>query len=618
MNLTKAVNEFVIKFANVNGSGSASANSMFAKSIFRMGIPVSPRNLFPSNIQGLPTWFEVRVSEKGYLGRRGHQVDMVVAMNPQTFGQDVDDLVSGGYIFYDSSRFVDHNNYRADIQWIGVPLTEIAAREYTNPKHRLLFKNIIYVGALAALLNIDLEVLKTLIEEQFAKKEKLIAPNINALTVGYQYASKNFNCPLDIHLQERDLIGDCILVDGNTAAGLGCVYAGATVVGWYPITPSTSLVEAFEKYCNLLRIDESGKKNFAIIQAEDELSAIGMTVGANWNGARGFTATSGPGISLMTEILGLAFFAEIPVVLFNVQRGGPSTGMPTRTQQSDLISCAYASHGDTKHVLFFPANPTECFEMAACAFDLAERLQTPVIVMSDLELGMNQWVSAPLVWSDSRTYDRGKVLRAKELESLKHFGRYGDVDGDGIGYRTIPGEHPDKGAYFTRGSSHNADALYSESSKDYVDNMNRLNVKFKTAASLVPVPIIKLEGEDNQYGIIYFGTTSEVIEEALDQLSVLLSNTAIKIDSLQIRAFPFPEAIYDFINAHEKVYVVEQNRDGQMRTLLITEGDMVPAKIKSLAHFDGLPITATFVSEAVAKDIKLIARENKFQSEVLS
>jgi len=618
MKLIKATNEFVIKFANVNGSGSASANSMFAKSIFRMGIPVSPRNLFPSNIQGLPTWFEVRVSEKGFLGRRGEKVDMVVAMNPQTFEQDIENLITDGFLFYDNSRYVDHTQYRQDIQWIGVPLTEIAAREYTNPKQRLLFKNIIYVGALAALLNIDLEVLKNLVAQQFAKKQKLIEPNVHALEVGYQYASTTFCCPLDIQLSARDLIGDKILVDGNTAAGIGCVYAGATVVGWYPITPSTSLVEAFEKYCQKLRIDDEGKKNYAIIQAEDELSAIGMTVGANWNGARAFTATSGPGISLMTEILGLAFYAEIPLVLFNVQRGGPSTGMPTRTQQSDLISCAYASHGDTKHVLLFPANPSECFEMAACAFDLAERLQTPVIVMSDLELGMNQWVTTPFNWNDTRNYDRGKVLRAADLESLKHFGRYGDVDGDGIGYRTIPGEHPEKGAYFTRGSSHNADALYSESSQDYVDNMNRLNVKFNTAASLVPVPILKLNGKDNAYGVIYFGTTTAVIEEAIVQLEQQLEEKALKFDQLQIRAFPFPDAVYDFINAHERVYIVEQNRDGQMRTLIINEGEMAPTKLKSIVHFDGLPITAPFVSEAIIEDIQHIDRENKFQSEALS
>lgn len=599
VNNIKAVNDFVIKFANVNGSGSASANSMFAKAIFRMGIPVSPRNLFPSNIQGAPTWYEVRVSEAGYLGRRGDSVDLIVAMNPQSFRQDVDNLLPGGYLVYDSTKYINHEIYRDDINWLGIPLTEITVREYEDPKQRFLFKNIIYVGALSALLDIDLSILKDNISNQFKGKEKLIAPNHKALDLGFNYAKKHFQCPLDIRLEARDLLGDSILIDGNTAAGIGCVYAGATVVGWYPITPSTSLIEAFEKYCNKLRLDEeTGKKNFAIIQAEDELSAIGITIGANWNGARAFTATSGPGISLMTEILGLAYYAEVPLVLFNIQRGGPSTGMPTRTQQSDITSCAYASHGDTKHILLFPSDPAECFEMAAESFDLAERLQTPIIIMSDLELGMNSWVSRPMIWDDKREYDRGKVLSSEDLAAMERFGRYQDVDGDGITYRTIPGVHPDKGSFFTRGSSHNTMAAYSESSPEYVKNMQRLLLKFKTAADLVPSPEFSGEGAD--YGVIHFGTTSLVMQEAVDQLA----ENGITLDTMRIRAFPFAESIFDFIQAHKKVYVVEQNINGQLRSLLINEGNLDSAKLSPLLHFDGMPITATFVSDSIADDLR--------------
>ena len=606
----KAINNFVVKFANVNGSGSASANALFAKAIFRMGIPVSPRNLFPSNIQGLPTWYEVRVSEAGYLGRRGDNVDLIVAMNPQSFNQDVNDLLPSGYLLYDNSKYIDHRNYRDDINWLGIPLTEICAREYANPKQRQLFKNIVYVGALSAFLNIDFSVLKDLIGAQFVGKEKLIEPNIQALELGRQYASENFRCPLNIQLESRDLLADSILLDGNTAAGIGCVYAGATVVGWYPITPSTSVIEAFEKYCNKLRVDATtGKKNFAIIQAEDELSAIGMILGANWNGARAFTATSGPGISLMTEFLGFAYYAEVPAVIFNIQRGGPSTGMPTRTQQADLLSCAYASHGDTKHILLFPEDPFECFEMAAQAFDLAERIQTPIIVMSDLELGMNSWVSAPLHWDDARVYDRGKVLSAEDLDKMDQFYRYEDVDGDGITYRTIPGVHPDKGSYFTRGSSHNAKGAYSESSPDYIANMSRLTSKFKTATKLLPAPQLKKGSSDNLFGVIYFGTTSLVMQEAMDQLE----DYGVHLDSLRIKAFPFAESVYDFINSHLKVYVVEQNRDGQMKILLTHEGDIGPSKLHSVLHYNGIPMSASFVSGSIAADLKLTKKTQHSQ-----
>ncbi|TQV80027.1 2-oxoacid:acceptor oxidoreductase subunit alpha [Exilibacterium tricleocarpae] len=592
-----STNEFVVKFANVNGTGSASANHLFAKALFRMGIPVSPRNLFPSNIQGLPTWYEVRISEQGYLGRRSDRVELVVAMNPQSFTADVDSLVPGGYLLYDSTKLIDLSRYRDDIHWLGIPLMDICMREYQDPRQRQIFKNIIYVGALAALLNIEFPVVKDLIADQFRGKEKLIAPNIHALELGHQYASQNFDCPLGIQVRRRDLLGDAILVDGNTAAALGCVYGGATVASWYPITPSTSLVEAFEKYANRLRIDPgSGNKNFAILQAEDEISAMGIVIGASWNGARAFTATSGPGVSLMTEFLGLAYYAEIPVVLFNVQRGGPSTGMPTRTQQADLLSSAYASHGDTKHILLFPADPRDSFELAAQAFDLAERLQTPVIVMLDLELGMNDWVSPPFDWDDRRRYDRGKVLDAGQLQALDTFGRYVDVDGDGIPYRTYPGTHPDKGAFFTRGTSHNPFAGYSESNTDYVENVDRITRKFTTACDVLPAPVVgKSKRSSSLHGVVYIGTTALVMNEVIDRLGEL----GVSLDTLQVRAFPFHAEVFKFIKNHQKVFVIDQNRDGQLRTLLINEGDIDPAKLVSILHYDGHPITAATVIDAV-------------------
>ena len=475
MQQIKSVNDFVIRFANVNGTGSASANNLFAKTIFRMGLPVSPKNVFPSNIQGLPTWYEVRVNDKGYLGRRGG-VDIMVAVNPQSMAQDIKGVEPGGYFIYDNTKPLDVRLHRNDINLFGIPLTDICRREYTDPRQRQLFKNVIYIGALAAMLDLEFDVLKNLIHDQFKGKEKLISPNIHALELGYQYAEKNFSCPLGIRVERRDMVNGHILMEGNAALGLGALYGGASVVAWYPITPSTSVVEQFEKYAKRLRIDPgSGKRNYAIVQAEDELSAIGMVVGASWNGARSFTATSGPGVSLMNEFLGLAYFAEVPAVLFDVQRAGPSTGMPTRSQQSDLLLSAYASHGDTKHVLMFPATPKECFDMGAASFDLADRLQTPVILMTDLDLGMNEHFSEPLEWDDSQRYDRGKVLSVAELEAMsERYGRYLDVDGDGICYRTYPGTHPTKGSFFTRGSSRDHYAKYTESSEEYVDNMERL------------------------------------------------------------------------------------------------------------------------------------------------
>src|SRR5882757_3669542 len=458
----QSVNDFVVKFANVNGSGSASANSLFAKSILRMGIPASSRNIFPSNIQGLPTWYEVRISESGHLGRRGG-VDLMVAMNPETWEEDVAEIEPGGYLFYDSTKPLPPSKFRDDINIIGAPLTAICNREYTDARQRQLFKNIIYLGALSALLNIDVAAIEKLIGEQFRGRDTLIKPNLHALQLGRDWALAEHECQIGLRLERSDKIGDRIFMNGNDAAALGCVFGGATIAAWYPITPSSSLAEAFATHCNRYRRDpETKKKRYAIIQAEDELASIGIVIGAAWNGARAFTATAGPGISLMQEFIGLAYFAEIPAVIFDVQRGSPSTGMPTRTQQSDILACAYASHGDTKHVLLFPEDPHECFEMAAGALDLADRLQTPIFVMLDLEIGMNERLSKPFTWDDNRKMDRGKVMTAEDLNSGKLFGRYLDVDGDGIPFRTLPGTHPTRGAYFTRGTTKDRYARYSE------------------------------------------------------------------------------------------------------------------------------------------------------------
>ncbi len=595
-NSIKAVNDFVIRFANVNGTGSASANNMFAKAVFRMGIPVSPKNIFPSNIQGLPTWYEVRINEKGYIGRRGG-VDIMVCVNPQSMAKDIQEVLPGGYFLYDSTKPLDLRLMRDDINIIGIPLTEICRQEYTDPRQRQLFKNVIYIGALAALLEIEFNVLTGLIADQFQGKEKLITPNVHALELGFNYARKNFKCPLGIRLERRDNVGDAILIDGNTACGLGAVYGGATVVAWYPITPSTSVIEGFETYARRLRIDPaSGKKNFAIVQAEDELAAIGMVIGANWNGARSFTATSGPGVSLMNEFLGLAYFAEIPAVLIDVQRTGPSTGMPTRTQQSDVMECAYASHGDTKQVLLFPSTPKECFDMTAEAFDLAEQLQTPVILLTDLDLGMNDNMSPPLQWDDGRAYRRGKVLTAEQLDAMKErFGRYLDVDGDAIPYRTYPGTHPTKGSFFTRGTSRDEYAGYTEDGSVYVRNMERLLKKWETAKSYVPAPeIIRCEG-GSSVGVIHFGTSNDATREAVDYLAA----AAINVDTLRIKAFPFNADVESFIAEHDVVFVVEQNRDGQLRQMLMIECDINPHKLVPVLNYDGMPITATWIQQKI-------------------
>jgi len=597
-----SINDFVVRFANVNGSGSASANQIFARSIMRMGVPVAPRNIFPSNIQGLPTWYEVRVSEAGHLGARGG-TDLMVAMNPQTWDKDIASIEPGGYLFYDSSRPIPASKFRDDIEVIGMPLTQICNREYSDPRQRQLFKNIIYVGALAALLDIDIAEVEKLLSEQFRGKDKLIAPNVKALHIGRDFALANLTCPIGLTVKRADKIGDRIFIEGNAAAGLGAVYGGATVCAWYPITPSTSLAEAFGTYCKRFRSDkESGKNRYAIVQAEDELASIGIVVGAAWNGARAFTATSGPGISLMQEFLGLAYFAEVPAVIFDVQRGGPSTGMPTRTQQSDILLCAYASHGDTKHVLLFPEDPYEAFEFGALAFDLADRLQTPVFVMLDLDIGMNHRLCRPFTWDDSRVYDRGKVMSFADLETGRDFGRYLDVDGDGIPYRTYPGTHPKRGSFFTRGSTRDRYARYTEEGGPYVDNMERLLRKFDTAKALVPAPIHHEAERRTPLGVIYFGSTSPAMDEAAD----LLAADGIHLDRLRVRGFPFGREVTDFIAAHERIFLVEQNRDAQLRTLLLTECGVDPAMVTPILHYDGTPITARFIHEAIGGAMKAV------------
>ncbi|HET7298002.1 MAG TPA: 2-oxoacid:acceptor oxidoreductase subunit alpha [Burkholderiales bacterium] len=597
MKRIEAVNDIVVKFANVNGSGSASANELFAKSFLRMGIPVSPRNIFPSNIQGLPTWYEVRVTEKGHLGRRGG-CDLMVAMNPQTWKQDVAEIDPGGYLFYDNTKPLPKSRFRDDIHVIGVPLTEICNATYTDARERQLFKNIVYVGALAGMMGLEPEVIAELIGEQYKGKEKLLKPNLNALQLGLSFARENLRDAMGLKARRAQNVGDKVFIDGNSAAALGCVYGGATVCAWYPITPSSSLAEAFQFYCSKLRVDPTTKKNkFAIIQAEDELASIGIVTGAGWNGARAFTATAGPGISLMSEFIGLAYFAEIPVTIIDVQRGGPSTGMPTRTQQSDVLKCAYASHGDTKHVLLFPEDPHECFEMAAQSLDLADRLQTPVFMMTDLDIGMNQRLCRPFKWDDTRKYDRGKVLSREDLEAGKEFARYKDIDGDGIPYRTLPGTHETKGAYFTRGTSRNPQAAYSEAGPDYVYNMQRLQQKFEFAKGLVPKPVLTPAKVPARFGCIYYGSTSPAMHEALESLA----EHDIHVNALRVRAFPFQDEIFDFVASHSKVFVVEQNRDAQLKTLLVNDAGINPASLISVLHYDGTPITARFIHKEIAQ-----------------
>jgi len=599
MSVSGGVNDFVVRFANVNGTGSASANTMFAKAIFRMGVPVSAKNIFPSNIQGLPTWYEVRVNGDGYIGRR-EGINLMVSVNPQSLDQDLKNTISGGYFMYDSTWPLPKDKRRDDLHYLEIPLMELSNEHFADPRFRQLFKNIIYVGACSALLNIDRDIIIGLLNDQFPGKEKVVANNVKALDLGINYAKENWACPLPFYASALDANKGKIMIDGNTACGLGAVYGGATVMAWYPITPSTSVADAFEQYCGELRIDkETGKRKYAIIQAEDELAAIGVVIGANWNGARAFTATSGPGLSLMNEFLGLAYFAEIPTVLVDVQRTGPSTGMPTRTQQSDLMLAFYASHGDTKHILIFPSTPTECFEMTATAFDLAERLQTPVMVMTDLDLGMNDHMCDALAWDPERQYDRGKVLDAADLEKLEVFGRYLDVDKDGITYRTLPGTHPSKGSFFTRGTSRDEYAKYTEEGAAYVRNMDRLVRKWNTAKTIVPGPQFYPDPAGSDAGMLFFGTTMDSALEALDMLRA----QGITMDGIRLKAAPFSQAVIDFVLDHETIYVVEQNRDGQMRSILINELEIDPQRLIPVLNYDGFPITADYIVRKIHSHI---------------
>jgi len=592
------VNDFVIRIATVNGTGSASANSLLMKAIFRMGIPVVGKNYFPSNIQGLPTWYEIRVTKDAYLSRSGH-IDIMVAMNAQTYNDDLVSVQSGGVFIYDSTWRREELHTRTDVTVLPIPLSKLANDSFTGARTRILMRNVTYVGALAALLEIDLNTLKQLLEETFSNKQALIDSNLTAIQIGYDYAREQFDCPLPMRLSHLDQTAGHIMIDGNTAAALGCVYAGATVGSWYPITPSTSLFDAFTDFCKRFRTDtESGTQNYCIIQAEDELAAIGMALGAAWNGARAFTSTSGPGISLMSEFLGLAYFTEIPLVLFDIQRVGPSTGMPTRTQQSDILAAAYASHGDTRHVLLFPSDPAECFELSVKAFDLADRLQTPVIVLSDLDIGMNDWPCPELRWDDSYRPDYGKVYRANELEDLERFQRYLDVDGDGICYRSLPGDHP-QGAYLIRGSGHNQAGAYTERSDEYIEVMDRLRRKFDTAATLVPGPIIE-RTPNADVAIVSLGSCHGAIQETRDRLA----EKGMTSDYLRIRAFPFCDDVRSFIDSHPRVFVVEQNRDAQLRSLLMTETGIAAERLVAVLYYGGEPLSSVDIIDIILKEIK--------------
>jgi 2-oxoglutarate ferredoxin oxidoreductase subunit alpha len=591
-------NDFAFKIATPNGSGSASANGLIMQAIFRMGVPVSGKNVFPSNIQGLPTWYEIRVNKDGHTARTP-EFDLFVALNPASYAKDAAEVRSGGWLVYDSTWPLHMSLERPDVTLLGIPLAGMCNEAFSGGRERILMKNITYAGALAALLDMDMEVIKGLLQEKYGTKKGLMASNQKAIDLGYTYAKEHFACPLPVRLASLDKTRDHILIDGNTAAALGCLYAGATVGAWYPITPATSLMEAFRGFCRRYREDKDGTKRYCILQAEDELAAVGMVIGAAWAGARAFTPTSGPGISLMSEFIGLAYYAEIPTVIFDVQRTGPSTGMPTRTQQGDLMLCAYASHGDTRHVLLFPANPEECFYMAVGAFDLAERFQTPVFVLSDLDIGMNDWMIRKLEWDDQYRPDRGRVLSAAELEQLKVFHRYTDVDGDGIAARTLPGVHP-KGAYFARGSGHNKKGGYTEEADEYQEVVDRIARKIDGAAEKVPAPVIVRCADGSRHGVISVGGCDGAVREALVELEA----RGRPVDYLRVRGFPFASAVKQFIDAHDLIFVVEQNRDGQLRTLLQIETGTPPEKLRSVRDYGGMPLSKKRVVDAVIETLE--------------
>ena len=595
------INDFAFKIATANGTGSASANGLIMQAIFRMGVPVTGKNVFPSNIQGLPTWYEIRVNRDGYTARTPH-FDLMVAMNPATYQKDIAELRSGGWLLYDSTWPLDARLSRPDVTYLGIPLAEMCNAAFAGVRERILMKNIAYAGALSALLQIDTSLIRTLLTEKFSRKPALMESNQQAIELGYEYARAHFSCPLPIRLEPLDKTKDAILIDGNTAAALGCLYAGATVGAWYPITPATSVMEAFKGFCQKYRREPDTNRNrFAILQAEDELAAIGMVIGASWAGARAFTPTAGPGVSLMTEFIGLAYYAEVPAVIIDVQRTGPSTGMPTRTQQGDLMLCAYASHGDTRHICLYPSDPREAFQFAAASFDLAERYQTPVFVLSDLDIGMNDWMVPKLTWDDSYRPDRGKVLTAEELEHVKTFHRYLDVDGDGIPYRTLPGVHP-KGAYFTRGSGHNKFGQYTEDGDEYLEVVDRIDRKIQHAASAVPAPIVKT-APGAKVGLVTVGGCHAACMEALD----LLRAEGIHLDYMRVRGFPFSTDVRSFLDAHDVNFVVEQNRDGQLRSLLLLDTGVAVEKLESVRYYGGFPMSAHHVITGVKAKLERAA-----------
>ena len=589
----RVANDFSINVATVNGSGSQSANSVLLKSIFGMGVPVSGKNLFPSNIAGLPTWYTIRASKDGYVARK-RVSEVLVAMNPETAKSDILALPAGAVAIYDES--LNLKQYRDDVVCYPVPFDKITAAVCPEAKLRKLVRNMVYVGVVAQLLSLDLTVIEQSVKKQFAKKQKVFDLNYGAVKAGFDYAAEKLVKQDPYVIEHMNQTAGKIIIDGNAACGMGAVFAGVTVVAWYPITPSTSLIEATSDLLKKFRVTPEGKATFAVVQAEDELAAVGMVLGAGWAGARSMTSTSGPGISLMAEFAGLGYFAEIPGVIFDVQRTGPSTGMPTRTSQADLLSTAFLSHGDTKHILLLPGSVKECFEMSHDAFDLAERIQTPIFVLTDLDLGMNNWMSEQFSYPET-PLDRGKVLTAEELDKLGGFARYKDVDGDGIGWRTLPGTRHNKAAYFTRGSGHNESAGYTEKPEEYLAVMDRLSRKFENARKLVPAPILE-RSVGSKVGVIAFGTTHFALKESLDGIKQRYN---VDVDYLRVRAYPFASEIHDFVASHERVYIVEQNRDAQLLSLLKLD---LPAdqavKLRSILHYNGLPIDALSITEEFA------------------
>ena len=601
------VNDFSIKLANVNGTGSASANSLLMQAIFRMGIPVSGKNLFPSNIQGLPTWYEIRVNKSGYTAR-ALDYDLMVAMNSQTYAQDIRDVRHGGYVVYDSSWPLDPDLARDDVTFLGIPLAKMCLENFQAPRERILMKNIAYAGAVVAMLGIDVDVVADLLTETFARNERLRESNQQALRLGYDYAVENLECPLPFRVETMDANGDAILINGNLATALGCLYAGATVAGWYPITPATAVMDNFISLCHKYRrrrIENADpdaaptyENHFLIVQAEDEIAAIGMVLGASWNGARAFTSTSGPGISLMNELLGLAYYTEIPAVIVDVQRTGPSTGMPTRTQQADILLCAYASHGDTKHILLFPANPHECFDFAVRSFDLAETFQTPVFLLSDLDIGMNDWVVPALEWDDNYVWDRGPVLNDEDLSRMSEFFRYHEENEDHVASRTLPGSN-EKGAYLIRGSGHDKFGHYTENPVEYQEVVDRLKLKHAAAAVHLPAPIVERR-EGATIGVITLGSCDLAVREALDQLS----EAGVNADFMRVRGFPFVPEVRAFVEAHEHCFVVEQNRDAQLRSLIALETGAGPETMHPVLAYGGFPLSAQQVVDSVLEKLE--------------